>query len=52
MFQFDQVSKTYQQQVVLQIKSLKLEDNIYWLQGINGSGKTTLPGMLAGLIPF
>jgi ABC-2 type transport system ATP-binding protein len=52
MLQFDQVSKTYHQQPVLEISSLKLERNIYWLQGINGSGKTTFLSMLAGLIPF
>jgi ABC-2 type transport system ATP-binding protein len=52
MLQFANVYKTYDQQPVLEISNLKLERNIYWLQGINGSGKTTFLSMLAGLIPF
>jgi ABC-2 type transport system ATP-binding protein len=52
MLQFANVYKTYDQQPVLEISSLKLERNVYWLQGINGSGKTTFLSMLAGLIPF
>lgn len=52
MLQFDRVYKTYDQQPVFEISNLKLERNIYWLQGINGSGKTTFLSMLAGLIPF
>lgn len=52
MLQFDQVSKTYNQQPVIEISHLKLEKNIYWLQGKNGSGKTTFLSMIAGLIPF
>jgi ABC-2 type transport system ATP-binding protein len=52
MLQFDNVYKTYDQQRVLEISSLKLERSIYWLQGINGSGKTTFLSILAGLIPF
>ncbi len=52
MLQFANVYKTYDQQPVLEISSLKLERNVYWLQGINGSGKTTFLSMVAGLIPF
>ncbi len=52
MLQFANVLKTYDQQPVLEIDSLRLERNIYWLQGINGSGKTTFLSILAGLIPF
>src|SRR5580704_1795353 len=52
MLQFANVYKTYDQQTVLEISSLTLQRNIYWLQGINGSGKTTFLSMLAGLIPF
>jgi ABC-2 type transport system ATP-binding protein len=52
MLQFIQVYKSYDQQTVLEISDLKLERNIYWLQGINGSGKTTFLSMLAGMIPF
>ncbi len=52
MLQFANVYKTYDQQTVLEISNLKLERNVYWLQGINGSGKTTFLSMLAGLIPF
>ena len=52
MLQFENVYKTYNDQPVLEISSLKLERNIYWLQGINGSGKTTLLSILAGMIPF
>ncbi len=52
MIQFANVLKTYDQQPVLEISDLRLERNIYWLQGINGSGKTTFLSILAGLIPF
>ncbi len=52
MLQFANVYKTYDEQPVLEISSLRLERNVYWLQGINGSGKTTFLSMLAGLIPF
>ena len=52
MLQFDQVHKSYNRKTVIEISHLKLERNIYWLQGINGSGKTTLLSILAGLIPF
>jgi ABC-2 type transport system ATP-binding protein len=52
MLQFQQVKKLYNEQLILEIPSLKLEKGIYWLQGINGSGKTTFLRILAGLIPF
>lgn len=52
MLQFANVNKTYDEQPVLEISSLRLERNVYWLQGINGSGKTTFLSILAGLIPF
>ncbi len=52
MLQFDGVSKKYNQQPVIEISHLKLERNIYWLQGKNGSGKTTFLSMIGGLIPF
>jgi ABC-2 type transport system ATP-binding protein len=52
MLQFEQVHKSYDQHAVLEIPSLLLEKDIYWLQGANGSGKTTFLKMLAGLIPF
>jgi ABC-2 type transport system ATP-binding protein len=52
MLEFEDVYKTYGQQPVIRIESLKLNAGIYWLQGINGSGKTTFLRMLAGMIPF
>lgn len=52
MLLFENVRKSYDKQQILEITNLKLDRNIYWLQGINGSGKTTFLSMLAGLIPF
>ncbi len=52
MLQFENVCKSYERQRILEIGSLKLGKNIYWLQGINGSGKTTFLSMIAGIIPF
>jgi ABC-2 type transport system ATP-binding protein len=52
MLQFDQVSKAYHHDPVIEIPSLKLDPGIYWLKGVNGSGKTTLLKMIAALVPF
>jgi ABC-2 type transport system ATP-binding protein len=52
MLQLLNVKKSFNSSPVLQISSLQLHSNIYWLKGINGSGKTTLLKMIAGLLPF
>lgn len=52
MLSFQQVKKSYGDQLVLDVPSLQLDNGIYWLKGHNGSGKTTLLRMIAGLIPF
>lgn len=41
-----------QQEPVLVVKSLMLNEGIYWIKGSNGAGKTTLFKSLAGLLPF
>jgi ABC-2 type transport system ATP-binding protein len=52
MLSFQQVKKSYGDQLVIDVPSLTLDKGIYWLKGHNGSGKTTLLKMIAGLIPF
>lgn len=52
MLQFCSFIKTYSDQPVLDIPSLELKDNVYWVKGGNGAGKTTLLKCIAGIIPF
>ncbi len=52
MLQIEEVSKSYGQHLILEIKKLTITDGIYWIQGKNGSGKTTLMKILGGIIPF
>jgi ABC-2 type transport system ATP-binding protein len=52
MIEFIGVQKKFGDNLVIDIKTFRLEDGVYWLQGINGSGKTTILRMIAGLIPF
>ena len=52
MLKLINIKKSYGQHTVLDISSLQLHDDIYWVKGINGSGKTTFLKIVAGLIPF
>jgi ABC-2 type transport system ATP-binding protein len=52
MILFNNYKKFFGQKLIVDIPSLELGHNIYWLQGENGSGKTTLMKSVAGLIPF
>ena len=51
MIRFGDIKKTYNNQMVLDIKDFKVEDGLnYIITGPNGSGKSTLAKILAGLI--
>ena len=52
MLRLKNVRKYFSRNLVLDIPSLELENNIYWVKGGNGSGKSTLLRMVAGLLPF
>jgi ABC-2 type transport system ATP-binding protein len=52
MLHINNYKKFYDSNLVLNIPSLELQHNIYWLKGENGSGKTTLIKSIAGLVPF
>ncbi len=52
MLELKNVKKDYNNHTVLEIPSLQIKKDIYWVKGANGSGKTTLLKMVAGLLPF
>lgn len=52
MLKLIDTKKSYYSQLILQVPSLILGNDIYWVKGANGSGKTTFLKMVAGLIPF
>jgi ABC-2 type transport system ATP-binding protein len=52
MIQISSYKKTYDQHVILEIESLKLEKGIHWVLGKNGSGKSTLFKSIMGIVPF
>lgn len=52
MLKFNKVRKYFNGRMILDILSLQLDSNLYWVQGENGSGKSTFLRMVAGLIPF
>lgn len=52
MIEIDNLRKLFGAKPVLEIPSLVLNKDIYWLKGNNGSGKTTFLKILSGLLPF
>lgn len=52
MLELNNIKKSYDKNLVLDIQSLQLHNEIYWVKGENGSGKTTLLKIIAGLLPF
>ncbi|MBL7700069.1 MAG: ATP-binding cassette domain-containing protein [Chitinophagaceae bacterium] len=52
MLKFSKVRKQFNSRVILDIPTLDLDSNLYWVQGQNGSGKSTFLRMVAGIIPF
>jgi ABC-2 type transport system ATP-binding protein len=52
MIHLQHVEKYYGDKLILNIPELKLENGVYWVEGINGSGKTTILKILSGLMPF
>lgn len=52
MIQFRDFKKSYNSQLILDIKNIDIHVGVYWLKGINGSGKSTLLRSLAGIIPY
>lgn len=52
MLAFNQVSKSYAGNLIIEIPELSLPEGTYWMEGSNGSGKTTLLKILAGITPF
>jgi ABC-2 type transport system ATP-binding protein len=45
-------SKSYNQNLVLQIEHAEFGPGVNWIKGDNGSGKTTLFKSICGLLPF
>jgi len=52
MLAFNNFSKAYHSQVILQIPELTIPAGLHWIKGRNGSGKTTLFKVLAGLLAY
>ena len=52
MLELIQVQKTYGARRILDIPDFRLENGLYWLQGLNGVGKTTLLRIIAGILRF
>jgi len=52
MLQFRNFTKSYHNNLVLDIPNATMADGLYWLRGKNGSGKSTLLKSIAGIISF
>jgi ABC-2 type transport system ATP-binding protein len=52
MLTLKDIVKAYHDTVILEVPTLTLDHNIYWLLGVNGAGKTTGMKVMAGLVPF
>ena len=46
--QFDQVTKTFHNQIAVNQMTIQLEEGIYGLLGPNGAGKSTLMKLMVG----
>lgn len=52
MLQFRNFTKSYHNNLVLDIPNATMADGLYWLRGKNGAGKSTLLKSIAGIISF
>jgi len=52
MLQIPQLSKSYNETEILNIKNFEPGNGLYWVQGVNGAGKSTFFKAIAGLISF
>jgi ABC-2 type transport system ATP-binding protein len=52
MLTFDQYKKSYNNELIVEIKNLSLDPGVYWILGQNGCGKSTLLKCIAGIVPY
>ncbi len=50
MLQIPQLSKSYGELEVLDIRNFEVNKGLYWIQGVNGAGKSTFFKAISGLI--
>lgn len=52
MLHFTKFTKSYGNQLVLDIEDFTIEPGVYWIKGVNGSGKSTLLKSIGGFLHF
>ncbi|MCF6353283.1 MAG: ABC transporter ATP-binding protein [Cyclobacteriaceae bacterium] len=52
MLQIPQLSKSYGETKIIDIKNFELDNGLYWFKGANGAGKSTFFKAISGLISF